>query len=806
MNGQLFRGASATALMMALAAPAMAQQAGSSAPQAEAPADMGDIVVTARKRNERLLDVPVAVSALSGEQLQRYATSSLDSIGKQTPQLIITESQNQIGGTINLRGVGAGSSNPSTEQSVTLNLDGVQVSQGNAIRMGQFDLQRVEVLKGPQALFFGKNSPGGILSLISNDPGKSFEAQVRTGYEFKAEKKFIEGVVSTPLTETLGARIVGYYSDENGWFRNVGVAIPGVTPGPLTRNSNFEEKFVRGTLAYASLDGNLKAKLKLNYGQRSRDKIGTAAVGQLFICPTGASQAGNGITTDCKLDRYFTNVPLDPAAGALHPEFNGGVPFQDTKQFLGSFSVDYSLSDTLSLASVTGYYRVREDSFSVASFSNIPNVAASNDLTNKQFTQELRLQSGFDGPFNFLVGGFYQDGKFKILNPLLVNPAGTPILQPVTQYFQDTDAWSAFGQLRYKLTDQVEVSGGGRYSRERKTLSGTTNNTPFVVVDPSKVYTDFSPELTVTYKPSTDLTLYASYREGFTSGGFNTAPATQRSPAFPTAALRDPAFEQTTVRGGEMGFKGYVFDRQLRFDLTGYYYKYKGLQLSVFDPLTVSQTTRNAAGAKVRGIELNGVVKPDTMRGLELRGSVAYNKATYTDFIGGCYPGQTIAQGCNLIPRNPALAPSTFGTAANPYTSQDQGGQPLTRAPKWSITSGASYEHDFNDDLGGSISVDAVYTSSYQSQVEANPIAVQAGYWELAGNVSLYGGQDRSWQLSLIGRNLTNRLVTVATSGASFTGFGTGTGVGQTADLFGVVNTPRSILLQLTVKSSILNR
>jgi outer membrane receptor protein involved in Fe transport len=113
-----------------------------------------------------------------------------------------------------------------------------------------------------------------------------------------------------------------------------------------------------------------------------------------------------------------------------------------------------------------------------------------------------------------------------------------------------------------------------------------------------------------------------------------------------------------------MGFKGYVFDRQLRFDLTGYYYKYKGLQLSVFDPLTVSQTTRNAAGAKVRGIELNGVVKPDTMRGLELRGSVAYNKATYTDFIGGCYPGQTIAQGCNLIPRNPARAPATEGTAA----------------------------------------------------------------------------------------------------------------------------------------------
>jgi iron complex outermembrane receptor protein len=805
MKSKLVTRTSALALALLLAMPAAAQEGPAGAPQAGDPLG-GEIIVTARKRNERLLDVPVAVSALSGEQLQRYATSSLESISHQTPQLIIAESQNQIGGAINLRGIGAATSNPSTEQSVTLNLDGVQVSQGNAIRMGQFDLQRVEVLKGPQALFFGKNSPGGIISLISNDPGDHLEAQVRGGYEFKAERKFVEAILSGPLTDTLGARVVGFYSKENGWFRNVGVAIPGVTPGPAARNSNFEEKFARGTLAYEAPAGDLRVKLKLNYGERSRDRIGTAAVGQLYICPLGASQAGNGITTDCKLDRYFTNVPLDPAAGALHPDFHGGIPYQDTKQFLGSLSADYDIGDYLTLSSVSGYYRIHERSFSVASFSNIPNVAASNNLINKQFTQELRLQSSYDGPFNFLLGGFYQDGKFSIVNPLVVAPAGTPLLQPITHYLQDTTAYSFFGQLRYKLTDQIELSAGGRLSREKKKLYGTTNDTPFTIVDPVKHYKDFSPELTVTYKPTTDLTLYASYREGFTSGGFNTAPATLRSPAFPTATIRDPAFDQTTVRGGEIGFKGYVFDRQLRFDVTGYYYKYKGLQLSVFDPLTVSQTTRNAAGAKVRGVEINGFLRPDTIRGLELRGSVAYNKATYTDFIGGCYPGQTIAQGCNLLPRNPALDPSTFGTTANPYTSQDQSGQPLTRAPKWSLTAGMTYDHDIGDELGASVSVDATYTSSYMPQVEANPVARQQGYWELNGALSLYGGNDRAWELALIGRNLTNRLVSVSTSSASFTGFGTGTANGRTADLFGVVNSPRSILLQLTLKSSLLER
>ena len=819
MRERLTRSCSLFPLLAALAAPAFAQETAPAAkppvtadptPAAAQPSSTeppgGEIIVTARKRNERLLDVPVSVSALSGEQLQRYATTSLQSIAQQTPQLIISESQNQVGGSINLRGIGAGTANPSTEQTVTLNLDGVQVSYGNAIRLGQFDLQRVEVLKGPQALFFGKNSPGGIISLISNDPTDVFEAQVRAGYEFETQQRYVEGIVSGPVAEGLAARIVGYYSKSEGWYRNIGVPIAGVTPGPGAKSDNSDEKFVRGTLTYHTPDDAFSAKLKVNYGERDRDGVGPATLAQFYYCPTGASQLGNGITTDCKLDRNFTSVRLPASAAALNPLFGDGTPFARSRQFLGSLSLDYKPVETLTISSVTGYYRVHEQTFDTFGFVNIPAVAAASDIVNKSFSEELRLSSDFNGPFNFLAGAFYQDGDFSIINPLVITiPGGSPNLSPINAYYQSTRAYSFFAQARYKLTEQLEFSAGGRLSRERKRLTGTLNNTPIEVLNPSRNYKDFSPELTLTYKPKRDLTLYASYREGFTSGGFNTAPGTLRSPAFPGLPLRDISFDQMRARGGEVGFKGYALDRQLRFDLTGYYYQYKGLQLSRFDPVAIAQTTQNAGGAKVRGIEANAFITPSALPGFEARGGIAFNRANYTDFIGGCYGGQSVAAGCDLLPRNAALAPSTFGTAANPFTSQDQTGQEITRAPKWTVNAGLTYSTDLSRTVAASISTDAVYSASYYPQVEANPFSRQPGYWQLDASLSLYSPRDRKWHVALIGRNLTNRIVSVSTSSASLSGFGTGTANARSADLFGIVNSPRTILLQVTLKNGIFN-
>ncbi|WP_303541148.1 TonB-dependent receptor [Sphingomonas natans] len=510
----------------------------------------GDIIVTARKRDERLLDVPVAVSALSQEQLSRYSNVTLSSISQLVPQLVIAESQNQVGGSINLRGIGSGISNPSTETAVTLNMDGVPISYGNAIRLGQIDLGRVEVLKGPQALFYGKNSPGGIISLVSQDPGRDLEMKLRTGYEFNADQRYVEGVVSGPVTDKLGARIVAYYSKEDGWFRNVAVPIPNVTPGPAAKTYNAEDIFVRGTLNYNPAGGGAIFKGKVAYGQRTRDGVGPTGGSQIVFCPGGVSRLSGAI--DCKLNRNFYSVIIPQRVTALDPTLEDGVPFVKSTQFLSSLAIDQEIGSDFTLSSVTGYYRLGEKSVDPFTFSNVPYFAASNDIVADGFSQELRLATDFDGPVNFLAGGFYQDAHFKIRQAFGVD-FGAPFLVGSTYYDVHTRATSVFGQTRYKLLDDLELAGGGRYSWERKSLTGTSFGSTIDVLSPKRNYHDFSPEITLTYRPNTNLTLYTAYREGFTSGGFNTVPATLRSAANQTLPRTDLSYGQMTARGGGGG-------------------------------------------------------------------------------------------------------------------------------------------------------------------------------------------------------------------------------------------------------------
>lgn len=797
MKSNLIVHVSAAVLSLALAAPAVAQNA------SDEGASSGEIIVTARKRDERLLDVPVAISAMSAEALDRYSTNSLTAISQQVPSLVIAESQNQVGGTINLRGVGAGISNPSTEQAVTLNLDGVPISYGNAIRLGQIDLQRVEVLKGPQALFYGKNSPGGIISLVSQDPGDTLEMQVRAGYEFYAKQKYVEAIASGPLNDQFGMRLVGYYSKEDGWFRNLGPSLPNANP-KLARTNNSEDVFLRGTAAFKSPDGDFRAKVKVNYGQRDRDGLGPTAQAQLFYCPTGSQQLSQGLTTDCKVDRYFTNVALTRAGSALDPTLGDGTPFTSSKQFLTSFSMDYDASDAITLSSVTGYYRLREQSVDSFSFSAFPYSAASNDLVAKALSQELRLTTDLDGPLNFMVGGFWQDAQFTSRQAFILDVPGVaaPILPGSTFYDVDTKATSVFGQARYQVFEQLELAAGARMSWETKKVSGTSFGLPFEVLNPKRKYNDFSPEVTLTYKPEEDMTIFASYREGFISGGFNTVPTALRTSARPTLPARDLSYAQSTAKGGEVGIKGYLAGRQVLFDLVGYYYKYKDLQLSRWDSVAVTQTTQNAGGAKVKGVEFSGTFRPDALPGLELRTSAAYNDAKYTDFVGGCYGGQSIAAGCNLLPRNPA-DPATYGTLANPYNGQDQAGQRLVRAPKWTFSAGGTYDFDLSEALGGSISLDTSYSDRYQTQTEASPFNFQNSFWLVNGSVKVHGA-DKGWELALIGRNLTNKLYRVSGSMAIFTAGQSGTVAPRPGDHFGAISTPRQVMLQVTLRNSLL--
>jgi len=774
-----------------------------------------EIIVTARKRDERLQDVPAAITAVGSEEISRYATNTLSQVSTRVPQLVIGNVGGPGGASINLRGVGSPGTSPSVDQAVSINIDGIQVSQGNAVNLGVFDLDRVEVLKGPQALFYGKNSLGGIISLVSADPGNSIEWMARVGYEFAQQRKQVEAMISAPLTDSLGIRLVGAYGDQDGWFRNRLNDVPGSTGVVSDSAQKQEDFFLRGTLKFEAPGNAFDARVKVAFARQNRDN-GLSAQNQFLHCPLGVPQlqlfAGNLTgANDCRLDRYVIDPAISPETAAAAPYYlRDGRPFFEQEQFLASMQMNWRPTDTLTLTSVTGYYDFDEEWNYNVSAGELESLVTGAHIGDRQFTQELRLASSFESPFNFVVGGFYQDADKRFEAPLVFTGFLTgntgPLVFSDDRFRLGTTAYSVFGQAIFTVSEQLEFTAGGRYSHERKkirarkfpsALSGFNPAPVDLLFDPSREsFKDFSPEVTARYRPTPNVTLYAAYREGFTSGGFNAAPAFVAPPA-----VNRVEYEQATAKGGELGVKGTALDRQLSFDLSVYTYKYHDLQLNAFDPVTISVQVRNAASARSRGAEAALSFSPRTAPGLTLRSSVAYNRARYLRYPNApCYAGQSVSQGCDRLPVA-RFDPATGAPLGTSFSAQDLSGSQVERAPEWTMSHGFAYELPVTDGVTLSFGGDANYTDSIIPDPSHAPLARQADVWRFNGFVSVKGA-DEQWELALIGRNLTNKLrfATVfeyPNTGAPFPGFET---PGLGADLAGGYTEPRTVMLQLTFR------
>jgi iron complex outermembrane receptor protein len=796
MKSRLFRYVALSALV---STPALAQGVNGH-PEAASQAEgdtigMADIVVTARKRSERDIDVPIAMTTLSGDDLRKFNQTSLEDIARLAPQLIIgAVATPQSGATINLRGIGGDPFLGSVAQPVTINIDGIQISHGSGALLGVHDIARVEVLKGPQALFYGKNSPGGVVSLVSADATREFSSTAQLGYEFANNKAYGEFTASGPLSETLSGRISLYAADQKGWFKNGAGPVVGLVGPSYSRAPGQRELFGRATVQYEAPDQSFNMKLKVSAIDVNRD-FGIPPL-QSFACPAGQpawSLGVPGAQTECQIDRYFTSGDIDPGTASTHPGYRGGKPYGRARQYLASLVLDYKLSESLSLTSTTGYFNSRDLSNGTYGAAELTVVANVTNLKIEQISEELRLASSFSGPLNFLVGAYYERGK------LFVNPATTlgPVIAPTPSLLNDqafnqkSRAPSVFGQATYAVLPNLKLQLGGRYSHEKKRLkafdrpAGTNGfaggNLAF---NPDRrTFNDFSSEATLTYEPASNFNLYATYREGFKSGGFSLAPF--------AVARTDISFDQETVRGGEIGLKGYLLDRQVKVEAASYYYKYRGLQLADFDPITLASFVRNVGSAKIYGAEASLLFAPRSIPNLLLNASTGFNVARFIEYVAPCYSGQTITLGCNVRP-----------SLSGAFTAQDLAGRPLPRAPKWSVNFGADYEVPLGGatvlELGGN----AIFSSEFLTDGTLDPRSVQSDFWKFNARIAV-AKEDRSWELALIGKNITNKLTITSSNGTAFTGTGTGTnGPAVLQDLIGVVSEPRTVALQLTIRNN----
>lgn len=754
-----------------------------------APANTGldEIVVTARKRTESLINVPVAVTALGPADLQRNAASDLSKIAEIAPQVQITKTATGGGATLIIRGIGSSPLDPGIEQSVSVNLDGVQISRGRIITQAMFDLQQVEILKGPQALFFGKNSPAGVISVTSAGPGDHLEGYARVGYEFDAHEWVGEGAVSTPLTDTLGVRLAGRYSRMDGWLRNYGqpqavnIFAPGFpTPGPADRiGPKTRDLAGRLTIAW-SPTSDFHATLKVTAGHIRNNGEGATAEPYCRGGVTVPTSQGVPIPSgDCALDDRKATSAVPSGLTANFPGANNGVPYGRQTNLLASLNLDYRLGD-VALTSVSGYYRYRSadsDQFDQTVYAAIYDVESER---SHNFSQELRATSSFSSPINFTVGLYYESNGRVQRNAAYLGFLG---LDPTTGRYYAFDrsadnsgkAYSAFAQLRWTIVDGLELAGGARYTHETKHVSiGNTYVHPVYApyLLPEGVFIrapykddNVSPEVTLSYHPTPSSTLYAAYRTGYKSGGFSNSGVLSAN--YTAASI---SFKNEAARGGEIGYKAELLDRRLRIETAAYSYDFTGLQLSSYDAPTTSLYIKNAAKARTRGFE--GSIDWRATAALRLRGAIGYNRAKFLSFPNAqCYPGQTAAEGC-------------VGG------SQDLSGRPLPHAPRWVFNGGASYDTPFAHGLNVGLTGDVFYSSSYLTQEDEHPLARQKSFARVNASVRIYPSSN-GWEVALIGKNLFDKRYIVASNDKPFGGIN---------EFTGFTIRPREVFLQATYR------
>ncbi|WBX84424.1 TonB-dependent receptor [Sphingosinicella microcystinivorans] len=795
---------SAAAALVLGTLPAAAQATGETTEQVAQ--DAGEIIVSARQRKETLIEAPVAVSAIDSETLSRFGATDTRDLVKLAPSLTIDRSSSGGGGVIALRGIGTSPSNAGFDQAVSINVDGIQTGRSRIMELGMLDLAQVEVMKGPQALFFGKNSPAGVISITSAAPTRTFEGYARVGYEFVADEALVEGAVSGPLSDAFSARVAVRYRYMDGWLRNNAgqlTSSPFAGPtnlpqAPKTSRPGDEEFLGRVSLAYEPEGSNFSATLKVAGMIRNDD--GPSAGQQLVNCGgyTTPVVVYAGIPTvavdpygDCKLDRNYSNGALPNGYADNWPVARQN-PYSKTRMLLSSLTANYDF-ENLTLTSVTGYFANNTKYFDNYDATVYMAYDAAEQEKFKSFSQEFRLLSSFDSPVNFMIGAYYQHTDHDFFNASLIAPL--PVDAATGKYHTwekpgntKGNTYSVFGQLIWEIVPQLELAGGVRYTHETKDsdivntyvhppLSGT------VLAPEGKVFTDkfkdnnYSPEATLSWRPTSDLTTYIAYKTGYKSGGFGIS-----TNLIPAAITSDSIrFKSEKIRGFEGGVKARLLDRALTVTSSIFSYKYSNLQVNSFNPATTSFIITNAAEARVKGVEVEFSARANAW--LTFNGGIAYNHARFLDYLSQCWGGQTAATGCNVDNGN-----GTF--------SQQRAGQPLARAPDWTATAGFNLDVPAGDDFVIGLSGNTRYSDNYFAVENGNPAGVQDSFWLFDASVRLKTSDDK-WEVALIGRNLTNEYYTsymAEKPGAP------APAAGDTVQIMGLPNRGRQIMVQGTVK------
>ncbi len=712
----------ASASVMALTAmPAFAQTVQAS----DEAVDAGDIIVTATRENTLLSKTPIALTAITGDDLAKSGISNPTQLEESVPNLSIVRGN---GLQITIRGVTSTDGTEKGDPSAAFMQDGVYLARPQAQEVSFFDLERVEVLRGPQGTLYGRNSTAGVVNVLSTRPKFAFGVNGEASYSsFKNLNAF--AAVNVPLGDTFAIRLAANIDRRDNYLID-GNTADGKSLDPFKNN-----KTVR-----------LSALFKPN------DAVSVLLIGDYSTIkgnPTNTVDTANFYSNIVSGARPTFERPTfkDPSnrAARLVPGAQGQQAFRDNIEKGVMGEINYGMGD-VNLTYV-GSYRASDRT----EFSNFAGGAVTADFFGDywQTSHELRLAYGGDGPLRAQVGGYYfkeRSGIAFFLNNLL---------GPNTRFGFPQDPTiaenkSIFGQATYEIAPNLKLTGGARYSNDLKSRVGKTvldvyssvtnsytigtflTRNVFQINDAKRKFSKLTWRAGIDYDSPIGL-LYGSVSTGYKAGGFNDGCETGKGPtcALPAGALY---YDPETLTAYEAGFK-LKLSPEFRLNGSLFHYDYKGLQLSQVANVCGGpcQVTTNAAVAKVDGIELDALLQP--VDNLSVRLALNYLNAKYDKFIPT--PGVNLA------------------------------GRALSRSPKWSWTAGVNYGVPVGE---GKVVLDA--SIRYRSQYELTDLANYAYFYQpghTKTDLSLtYNAPEDRFHIGAFVENLENNLVVTSAGTGGF--------------------------------------
>ena len=664
----LFAGAALAALP---AMPAFAQDA----PAEAAPVvdNGGDIVVIARKREERLIDVPVAVTALSSDQLAKQQAVDLSGVQGSIPNVNLVQGRGSTSNAnIFIRGIGQPDALQTFDPAVGVYVDGVYMSRIQGALFNLFDVDHIEVLRGPQGTLYGKNTIGGAVNVVSRKPDTQ-DLHASGSFTYGSyDQILVNGYVSAPLVrDKLALSLAGVYDKRDGTVTD-----------PLTgRDYNDRDTIAgRGILRFTPSDA-VELILSGDYTrQRTAPTLGYATA------PLINADLVTGAVTVVK-----PAYPYGPYAYRASTSLAPGQG-QRLDHWGVSLTANIELNDAFSLTSITAYRKLRPDYYIDFDATELEVADAFVGVNQHQFSQELQLKYT-SGPLNGVFGLYYMNERVRShqesYDDNYLRVLGTPV--PFTRYIDDnqsTKSYAAFGQLTYAFTDKLSLTGGLRYTKERKEYFRTTTTDLAGTISPPFIFPDslpapyndldhvdfdaWTPSATLSFKPTRDTLLYASASRGFKSGGFNgrvnsLADVTREQDGVTVVV---PYFQPETVWTYEVGAKGNFLGGRVQLSADVFYSDYKDFQARVGGGTTGvtggSFPVVNAGKLRIWGIEAEMTVRPT--RDWTIRQSFGYLDAKYLEFDDG---RRAPAFSCNPtgeeITCQPAFAPPITYSLASDY-------------------------------------------------------------------------------------------------------------------------------------------